>query len=93
MPEPNLFHLLIVSPDRIVLETEAKRVFLPGPIQEIAVLPDHTPLYSELIKGVIRVETETDELKEVDIEGGIVRVRQNQVSVILGFEADIERPT
>lgn len=85
------FHLVIVSPDKIILETDATKITVPGVVQELAILPNHTPLYSELIKGTVKVETEDNKIKEIDIDGGIIRVRQNHVSIVLGFEADIER--
>lgn len=86
-------HVVVVSPDQLLLETEATKVIVPGAVQELAILPNHTPLYSDLIKGTIRIETVGDKTKEIDIEGGILRVRQNKVSLILGFESDIEKPS
>jgi F-type H+-transporting ATPase subunit epsilon len=83
--------VIIVSPDKTILEAEANRVFVPGIIQELAILPHHTPLYSELVKGVIKVEATDGTIKEIDIDSGIIRVRQNRVSIILGFDADTER--
>lgn len=83
--------VIIVSPDKTILETEAVRVFVPGIIQELAILPHHTPLYSELVKGVIKIETVNGTIKEIDIDSGIIRVRQNRISIILGFDADTER--
>lgn len=85
------FQLVIVSPDRTIYESEAKRILVPGMVQELAILPNHTPLYTELVKGTIKIDTADGKQKEVDVEGGIMRVRQNQVSIILGFETDIER--
>lgn len=91
MDKGDTFQLIIVSPDKVVLETEAYKVTVPGYVQELAILPNHTPLYSELVKGTVRVETTDEKIKEIDIEGGVLRVRQNRVSIVLGFEADIER--
>jgi F-type H+-transporting ATPase subunit epsilon len=87
----NSFHVVVVSPDRVLIETEASKVTLPGVMQELAILPNHTPLYSELVKGVIHIEPTNGKVKEIDIESGILRVRQNQVSIILGFESSLER--
>jgi F-type H+-transporting ATPase subunit epsilon len=86
------FSLTIVSPEELVLQVEATKVLVPGIIQELAILPNHTPLYSDLIKGTVKVFLVNGKTKEVDIEGGILRVRQNQVSIILGFGSDIEKP-
>jgi len=89
---PTSFHLVVVSPDKTLIETEASKVIVPGIMQELAILPDHTPLYSELIKGVIHITTTAGKVKEIDIESGILRVRQNHCSIILGFESTFEKP-
>ena len=86
------FSLTIVSPEELVLQTEATKMLVPGIMQELAILPNHTPLYSDLLKGTVKVFLKNGKTKEIDIEGGILRVRQNQVSIILGFGSDIEKP-
>ena len=90
-PSLPLLNVIIVSPDTTVLEITATKVLVPGSLQELAILPNHTPLYSELLKGVVRIETADHKHQEIDIEGGIIRVRQNRVSIILGFDQETER--
>lgn len=85
MSQSPSFNLVIANPDEVIFEGEANRVIAPGINQEIAVLPDHTPLYAQLVKGVISVDTIDGQNKTFDIEGGIVRVKDNQVSIITGF--------
>jgi F-type H+-transporting ATPase subunit epsilon len=93
MPIANeaLLDVIIVSPDATVLETSAQKVLVPGTIQELAILPNHTPLYAELVKGVVKIENEAGKVQEIDIESGIIRVRRNKVSIILGFDREIEK--
>lgn len=79
------FDLVIVDPDQTIHEGKAKKLIAPGHTQEIAVLPDHTPLYSQLQKGQVVVTTNRDEEKTFDIEGGLIRVKRNKVSLIVGF--------
>jgi F-type H+-transporting ATPase subunit epsilon len=86
------FHIVVVSPDKVLIETEATKAVVPGIMQELAILPDHTPLYTELVKGTIKIDTALGKTKEIDVEGGILRVRQNHVSIILGFEKALEGP-
>lgn len=89
--EPIFFDLVIVNPDETILETKATKVIVPGAIQGLAILPNHTPLYSELIKGVIKIETTEGKIQELEIDGGIIRVRRNQASIILGFDREVEK--
>ncbi|MFC1751067.1 F0F1 ATP synthase subunit epsilon [Pseudomonadota bacterium] len=77
--------LLIVSPDEVIFEDKITRLIAPGVFQDIALLPDHTPLYAELKQGDLKI-TKADGGKEtISIETGIVRVKSNRISVITGF--------
>ncbi len=82
------FKIVIVSPDKVVLEATVVKALVPGVIQELAILPNHTPLYSELGQGTVTAFYKTGRTKQVDIDGGILRVRHNKVSIILGFVDD-----
>lgn len=85
-PTNTEFNLIIVSPDSVLLETKATKLFAPGIEQEIAILPDHTPFYAELKKGEIKVTQVDQDQKTIPVESGIMRVKQNRVSIILGFK-------
>ena len=82
---PTNFKLLIVTPDEPIFEDTATRLIAPGIIQDIAILPDHTPLYSELQKGDLEITLENKQVKTIPIDGGILRAKNNQVTVITGF--------
>ena len=77
--------LVIVNPDEILYEGEVDRVDVPALNQEIAILPDHTPLYAQLVAGSVRYYTNNNS-ERVMIEGGLIRVRNNEVSVVVGYE-------
>ena len=79
------FHLTIVNTDNLIFEDDVKKIIAPGSTQDIAILPDHTPLYSDLIKGEIEITLLNDKIKKIPIEGGIIRVKLNFVSIIIGF--------
>lgn len=79
------FSLVIVTPDSLVYEGQATSLIAPGAFQEIAILPDHTPLYSELKQGEIQITTKSGSQENFSVESGIIRVKENQVSIIIGF--------
>lgn len=81
----NQFHLTIVNPDNLIFEDDVKKIIAPGSTQDIAILPDHTPLYSDLVKGEIEITLLNNQIKKIPIEGGIIRVKLNIVSIIVGF--------
>ena len=48
------------------------------------ILPDHTPLFSLLVPGVVKVRTNT-EMLEFRIQNGILKTKNNQVEVFLNI--------
>lgn len=80
------FDIIIVTPDNILLETKASKVMVPGIKQELAILPDHTPLYAQVTKGQVVVTMGNGTQRQFPVENGIMRVKQNKVSIILGFK-------
>lgn len=88
MPVPqskDSIDVLIVSPDSVLFESKATRIIAPGIFQDIAILPDHTPLYAELKAGEIVISTTDGKTEKLTIETGIVRVKSNRASIITGF--------
>jgi len=53
----------IVTPERVVLKEEVRQVTVPTKAGEITVLPDHIPLVSSLMPGVIYLKKETVKTK------------------------------
>lgn len=89
MASPNQnedFDVIIVSPDEILLETKATKLMVPGTEQEMAILPDHTPLYAEVAKGDVLVTMANGKERSIPVESGIMRVKQNKASIIIGFK-------
>jgi len=77
---------IVVSPDKIIFEGEVERLMAPGLYQEIAILPRHTPLYAQLKQGQLVCYEVNKAPKTIDIESGILRVKLNRISIIVGFD-------
>ncbi len=73
-------HLVIASPERTIYEGVVGMVDLPGELGEFQVLVNHAPLISSLMAGEVRYLT-GNESHSLQIKGGFVEVRDNQVSV------------
>jgi len=82
-------HLEIITPDKKVFVGEVDGVKLPGTSGSFEVLNRHASLISTLSKGEVSLRS-TEELKKSAfmIEGGIVEVLDNKVTVLA--EAVIE---
>ena len=81
MASSELFQMSVVTPERAVLETEAKFVAFPAHDGEIGILKGRAPLLCRLGIGVLRVETETDE-KVLFIEGGFAQMVDDRLTIL-----------
>jgi len=69
--------------DKLIAKEQVKSVKLPGKLSSFTVLYNHAPIISTLNKGKIILKLKDDSIKEFDIDGGIVEVKKNKISVIL----------
>ena len=83
--DAKLLEVLIIDPDKIIYEGQATKVFAPGPYGEVAFLPHHAPLYSELSSGKVSIEESGGKLVTKEIEGGVVRIKNNTIKILVGF--------
>jgi F-type H+-transporting ATPase subunit epsilon len=80
--------LEVLTPERLALRETVDEVIVPGAGGELGILPDHTPLISQLKTGVLNYR-QGSERKQVLVSGGFVEVLPDKVSVL----SDIaERP-
>ena len=87
------FHCVVVTPERVVLDTEAEFAALPAWDGEIGILRSRAPLMVKLGIGVLRVKTAEGERK-MAIDGGFAEMVDNKLSVLTEhahFAEDLER--
>jgi F-type H+-transporting ATPase subunit epsilon len=82
---PAVLETLIVDPNKTIYEGKVVKMFVPGRLQDLAILPNHTPLYTELIEGTIAIEEAGGKKVEQKIDGGVLRVENNTVKILVGF--------
>lgn len=92
---PATLNLKIVTPERVVLERPVDMVVAKGSAGEFAVMPGHEPLVASLAIDVLRFIHNNEE-EVAAIMGGLLEVRDNQVTVLsdvaeLGEEIDDAR--
>jgi F-type H+-transporting ATPase subunit epsilon len=73
--------IVVVTPERALLDAAADFVALPMIDGELGVLPDRRPLIGRLGVGELRVK-QGEALKRFFIDGGFVQIRGNTVSVL-----------
>jgi F-type H+-transporting ATPase subunit epsilon len=73
--------LVVVTPEKKVVETDTDQVELPGQLGYLGILPGHAPLISLLTTGVLSYQTGGAE-KSLAISAGFVEVAGDSVSVL-----------
>lgn len=81
MARPETFRCVVVTPERAVLECEARFVALPAWDGEIGILRDRAPLICKLGIGRLRVETPT-ERHLLFLDGGFAEMTDNRLTVL-----------
>ncbi|PIT94711.1 ATP synthase F1 subunit epsilon [Candidatus Falkowbacteria bacterium CG10_big_fil_rev_8_21_14_0_10_39_9] len=86
----------LVTPERVVLKEEVLQATIPTQSGEITILPDHIPLVSILIPGVIELKKMTGESEVISVSGGFVEVLKNKLVILadtaeLAIELDEQR--
>lgn len=77
----------IVTPERVLVETEVDSVTLPTQTGEITVLQNHIPLVSSLAAGEVKYKTAGKE-SFFAVSGGFIEVKKNHEVVVLADTAE-----
>lgn len=72
----------IVTPERVVLKEEILQITLPTRAGEITVLPNHIPLVSSLLPGVIHIKKSNGQEEIISISGGFLEVLKDKVVIL-----------
>lgn len=75
--------VLVITPEQVVYDRDARFVVVPGTEGELGILPGHAPLITLLKGGLMRIGQDVEESKFV-ISGGLLEVRDNRVTVLTG---------
>ncbi|MFN2387182.1 MAG: ATP synthase F1 subunit epsilon [Thermoanaerobaculia bacterium] len=74
-------NLVVVTPERKVVEEEADEVQLPGELGYLGILPGHTPLITLLKTGVLTYRNGGVE-KSLAVSSGFAEISADTVSVL-----------
>ena len=86
----------LVSPDRLLLSTQADMIVVPGSEGDFGVLPRHSPVISTLRPGVIDVHDGGKIVERIFVASGFAEVDLDARLTVLAEEAinlkDLKRP-
>ncbi|MBO0860555.1 MAG: F0F1 ATP synthase subunit epsilon [Chloracidobacterium sp.] len=88
-------NLEVITPERLVLREQVDEVVAPAINGELGVLPEHTPLISQLKTGVLTYR-QGNQSRRMHVSGGFIEVAPDSVSVLSDVaekpeEIDVDR--
>ncbi len=83
------FYLEMVSPQNIFFSGNARQIILPGLDGAYGVLPNHEPMVTAMMAGVVRYQDQEGTWHEAVVSDGCVEVMPERVILLA---ATIERP-
>jgi len=86
------FNLEIISPDQILLNTEAKQVTIPAYEGLMTILKDHISLITFLRPGFIEVEIENN-IEKFYVEEGTVEFFNNKLLILTSSTIKLDKLT
>nr|YP_010290854.1 ATP synthase CF1 epsilon subunit [Gahnia tristis]ULQ66011.1 ATP synthase CF1 epsilon subunit [Gahnia tristis] len=79
--------LCVLTPNRIIFDSEVKEIILSTNSGQIGVLPNHAPIATAVDIGLLRICL-NDQWLKVALMGGFARIGNNEIT-ILGNDAEI----
>lgn len=74
----------VVTPEKTLLETQADEVIVPTVTGEIAILPSHVPLFTQLAEGEIIIRSQGKDEHLVGV-GGFLEVSKDHVTILADY--------
>ena len=92
----DLMQVELVAADRLVWSGEAKMVIARTTEGDVGILPNHAPMLSLMVHGIIDVTTSDNETWIAGVDAGFLSVADNRVSILaeraeMSHEIDLEK--
>jgi F-type H+-transporting ATPase subunit epsilon len=92
----DLLHVELVAADRLVWSGEAKMVIARTTEGDVGILPNHAPMLSLMVDGVVDVQTAEGETWVAAVDAGFLSVANNRISILsehaeMSHEIDLEK--
>jgi F-type H+-transporting ATPase subunit epsilon len=92
----DLLHVELVAADRLVWSGEADMVIARTTEGDVGILPNHAPMLSLMVDGVVDVQTPDGETWVAAVDAGFLSVANNRISILsehaeMSHEIDLEK--
>jgi F-type H+-transporting ATPase subunit epsilon len=91
-----LMQVELVAADRLVWSGEAKMVIARTTEGDVGILPNHAPMLSLMVDGIVDVTTADSETWIAAVDAGFLSVANNRISILsehaeMSHDIDLER--
>jgi len=92
----DLMQVELVAADRLVWSGEAKMVIARTTEGDVGILPNHAPMLSTMVHGIVDVTTSDNETWIAAVDAGFLSVANNRISILsehaeMSHEIDLEK--
>ena len=92
----DLLQVELVAADRLVWSGEAKMVIARTTEGDVGILPNHAPMLSTMVDGIVDVTTAEGETWIAAVDAGFLSVANNRISILsehaeMSHEIDLEK--
>ena len=92
----DLMQVELVAADRLVWSGEAKMVIARTTEGDVGILPNHAPMLSLMVDGIVDVTTSDGETWIAAVDAGFLSVANNRISVLaehaeMSHDIDLEK--
>jgi F-type H+-transporting ATPase subunit epsilon len=77
-----MFHLSIVTPEKIIYESEVASIIVPGSEGYLGVLTDHAPLITAVIPGKLTIKDKSGHEIIMSVSYGFFEVSSNTATLL-----------
>ena len=82
-------HLEVITPEKIIFSDEIEELIAPTVNGEIAILPNHVNLLTQLEPGELTIKTK-NKTNYLAVTGGFLQIANNRISLLSDFAARSE---
>jgi len=77
-------HIQVITPEKIIIDTQADEIILPTVNGEITVLPHHVPLLTQLAPGELIIKNGSN-INHLVVVGGFLEVSPDTVTILADY--------
>lgn len=79
-----MLHIQVITPEKTLIDQEADEVVVPTTTGELAILPHHVPLITQVAPGIMAIKLHGKE-EHVAIDGGFIEITEKTVNILADF--------